>query len=129
MSLYGEQIEFEEERKQEQHDHKPSGKGFLKELIDGSLITRSSVIRQLPYIVFLTLLAFIYIGNRYHAEKLVRQESELQSELQHLRAKAITVSAELMDISRQSEVLRLLEKEDLDIEESLEPPVKIVVKE
>ncbi len=124
MERYG-QIEFNEEEKQEQKVQK---KGVIKELIDGTLLTRSFVIRQLPYIVFLTVLAFIYIANHYHAEKLVRQQSELQSELQELRARAITVSAELMHISRQSEVLKLIERENLGLRESTEPPVKIVVK-
>lgn len=124
MERYG-QIEFNEEEKQEEKVQK---KGLIKELIDGTLLTRSFVIRQLPYIVFLTVLAFIYIANHYHAEKLVRQQSELQSELQELRARAITVSAELMHISRQSEVLKLIERENLGLRESTEPPIKIVVK-
>ncbi len=118
-------VEFTEDEKKEPKAH---GKGLVKELIDGTLLTRTFVIRQLPFIVFLTLLAFIYIANRYHAEKLVRQKSHLQSELQDLRAKSITVSAELMHISRQSEVLKLIEREGLGLKESTEPPVKIVVK-
>ena len=96
-------------------------------LIDGTVLTRDFVIRQLPFIIFLTVLAILYIGNRYHAEKLVRRSGELQSELKELRAEAITVSAELMHLSRQSEVIKLLEKRDLDLSASLEPPRKIVV--
>jgi hypothetical protein len=52
---------------------------------------------------------------------------ELQTELKELRAEAITVSAELMHMSRQSEVLKLLRQNNLDLVESLEPPRKIVV--
>jgi hypothetical protein len=111
----------------EEPEKKPGFKtGSVKDILDGSLLTRDFVIRQLPFIMFLAILAIIYIGNRYHSEKLVRRAGELQSELKELRAEAITVSAELMHLSRQSEVLKLLRKNDLDLVESREPPRKIV---
>lgn len=113
----------------EQPEKKPESKaGNLKDFIDGSVLTRDFVVRQLPFIIFLSILAVLYIGNRYHAEKLFRRSGELQSELKELRAEAITVSAELMHLSRQSEVLKLLSEKDLDLVESLEPPQKIVVR-
>ncbi|HKL37572.1 MAG TPA: FtsL-like putative cell division protein [Bacteroidales bacterium] len=101
--------------------------GTLKGLLAGSLLTRERVVRQLPYILFLTLLAFIYIGNRYNAEKIVRENSKLQDEVRELRAKAISTSAELMHLSKQSEVIRLIRQKDLGLEESVTPPRKIVV--
>jgi len=101
--------------------------GSLKGLLGGSLLTRERVVRQLPYILFLTMLAFIYIGNRYHAEKLVRKNSELQEEVEELRAKAITTSAELMRLSQQSQVIKLIRKKDMGLKQSVTPPKKIVV--
>lgn len=101
--------------------------GSLKGLLGGSLLTRERVVRQLPYILFLTMLAFIYIGNRYHAEKLVRKNSELQEEVKELRAKAITTSAELMRLSQQSQVIKLIRTKDMGLKQSVTPPKKIVV--
>lgn len=118
-------VEFVEERSEKKSVNRG---GSVKDFIDGSVLTRDFVVRQLPFIIFLAILAILYIGNRYHAEKLVRKTSELQTELKELRAEAITVSAELMHMSRQSEVLKLLRRNNLDLVESLEPPRKIVVK-
>jgi hypothetical protein len=101
--------------------------GTLKGLLAGSLLTRERLVGQLPYILFLTLLAFIYIGNRYHAEKIVRENSKLQDQVKELRAKAISTSAELMHLSKQSEVVRLIRQKGLGLEESVTPPRKIVV--
>ena len=112
----------------EKPEVKVSRKGVIKEILDGSVLTREVVIRQLPFVLFLTMLAFIYIGNRYHAEKLVRRANELHRELRDLRAQAITTSAELMHISRQSEVIKLMRQKDLELKESMEPPKKIIVK-
>jgi hypothetical protein len=112
----------------EKPEVKTSKKGVLKEILDGSVLTREVVIRQLPFILFLTMMAFIYIGNRYHSEKLVRRANELHRELRDLRAQAITTSAELMHISRQSEVIKLMRQKDLELKESMEPPKKVIVK-
>jgi hypothetical protein len=118
-------VEFVEE-KQERKEQKF---GSVKDLLDGSLIANDFIIRQLPYIVFLVILAFIYIANRYHAEKVVRQNVELTKEINDLRAEAITTSSELMFISKQSEVSKLVEKRGLGLKESVEPPRKIVIEE
>lgn len=98
-------------------------------MLDGSLIANDFIVKQLPYIVFLVILAFVYIANRYHAEKVVRQNVVLQKEINELRAEAITTSSELMFISKQSEVAKLVEKRGLGLKESVEPPRKIVIEE
>ncbi|HAN18757.1 MAG: hypothetical protein A2X13_07140 [Bacteroidetes bacterium GWC2_33_15] len=119
-----ENIEFIEEKK----DKKEHRKGSVKDILDGSILTNDWVVRQLPYIVFLVILAFIYIGNRYHAEKIVRTNITMQKEINDLRAEAITTSAELMFISKQSEVIKRIKKNGLDLEESVVPPKKIIIK-
>ncbi|MEA1896762.1 MAG: FtsL-like putative cell division protein [Bacteroidota bacterium] len=108
---------------------KESKKGILKEVFDGSILTRDAVARQLPYLVFLAFLALVYIGNRYHAEKIVREESGLQNEIKELRAKSISIAAELMDVSRQSEVSRLIAEKGMDLKEAVRPPKKLIIEE
>lgn len=118
-------VEFVEEKQ----ERKESKLGSIKDLLDGSLIANDFIVRQLPYIVFLVLLAFIYIANRYNAEKVVRESIELTKEINDLRAEAITTSSELMFISKQSEVSKLVQKRGLGLKESVEPPRKIVIEE
>jgi hypothetical protein len=117
-----ENIEFIDVQPEKKPEHRVSP---VKGLIDGSVLTRDFVVKQLPFLIFLTILAILYIGNRYHAEKLVRRSGELQTEIKELRAEAITVSADLMHLSRQSEVLKLLRINNLDLVESVEPPQRI----
>ncbi|MFO8236441.1 MAG: FtsL-like putative cell division protein [Bacteroidales bacterium] len=102
--------------------------GTIKGLLAGSLLSKDNIAGQLPFILLLTFLSFIYIGNRYHAEKIVRKNSILQDEVKELRAKSISTSAELMQISKQSEVIKLIEEKNLELKESRTPPKKIVVK-
>lgn len=97
----------------------------FKEFLDGTVLTRKNVVKQLPFIIFLSVLAVMYIGNRYHAEKVIRDINKLQTEVKNLRAEEITTASELMKISKQSEVARLVKENNLGLEESTEPPIKI----
>lgn len=126
--MIGEQkdnVEFIEEKQ----ERKESKLGSIKDLLDGSLIANDFIVKQLPFIVFLVFLAFVYIANRYHAEKVVRASIELTKEINELRAEAITISSELMFISKQSEVAKIVEKRGLGLKESIEPPRKIVIED
>ncbi|MBI9055566.1 MAG: hypothetical protein JEY96_17210 [Bacteroidales bacterium] len=118
-------VEFIEEKQEK----KESRFGSVKDLLDGSLIANDFIVRQLPYIVFLVILAFVYIANRYHAEKVVRANIELSKEISDLRAEAITTSSELMFISKQSEVAKRVKAKGLGLEDSVEPPKKIIIED
>lgn len=97
----------------------------VKELIDGTFLVRENMIRQLPFVLFLTFLGVIYIGNRFHAERMVRQINDLKIEVGNLRSEQITITSELMNISRPSQVAALVESKGLGLQESLEPPKKL----
>lgn len=104
-------------------------KGSIKDFIGGGFLTSDRVIKQIPYILFLTIIAIIYIGNRYQAEKIVRESIVLNNEVKELRSESITTTSELMYISKQSEVAKLVEKKGLDLKEAVVPPQKIVIKD
>jgi hypothetical protein len=100
-------------------------KTSFRDLIDGSILTRKAIAKQLPFVLFLSFLAIIYIGNGYHAEKVIRDLTRLQTEVKDLRAESITTASELMFISKQSEVIKMVKENQLDLEESVTPPIKI----
>jgi hypothetical protein len=97
----------------------------FKELIDGTFFFFFNVLKQLPFILFLTFLGVLYIGNRFHAEYMVRQINDLKIEVGNLRSEQITTTSELMNISRPSEVAALVESKGLGLKESMEPPKKL----
>jgi len=105
----------------------PKTASFIKELLSGSMISEKIILKNLGYVSLITLLAAIYIGNRFHAEKLTRETTRLQKEVRDLRAEALSTSADLMDVSRQSEVYRLVREKGLNLEELKTPPYKLLV--
>lgn len=108
-------------------EQKEIRKGSLWDVFDGTVLTRDRVVRQLPFVFFVTFLIILYIGNRYHAERLIRQTMGLQTELKELRARAISTASELEFISRQSEVAKLVGNQGLELKVAVEPPKKITV--
>jgi len=117
-------IEFNDENAEDQ----PKESVILRGVIDGSLLTRKSVVQQFPFVLFLVFLGLIYIGNRYHADSIRRDREVLRLEINELRSEAVFVSAELMKISRQTEVAEEVRKKGLELEESVNPPKKILIK-
>ena len=124
MNVEKENIEFIDSKTEREEI---SGFSF-KGIIDGSLLTIRSVIDQIPFILFLVFLAIVYIANRYQAEKMVRELSSLKTEVKDLRAEQITTASELMNLSRPSNVEKLIQQRGLDLEQPKEPPHKIVTK-
>ena len=98
----------------------------LRDLIDGNVLTRKAVLKQYRFILLLVLVAFISIANRNHAEKTVIRLNQLQSDVKEMRAKSITISSDLVRISRQTEVARMVNRYELGLEENLEPPKKLM---
>lgn len=100
---------------------------ILRGLVDGTLLTRKKVLHQLPFVLFLVFLGLIYISNSYHAESIRKDRENLRNEINELRSEAVFVSSELMKISRQTEVAEEVRKKGLNLEESVDPPKKILI--
>ena len=98
----------------------------LRDLINGNVLTRKAVLKQSRFILLLVLVAFLSIANRNHAEKTVIRLNRLQSDVKEMRARSISTSSELVRISRQSEVIRMVNRYELGLEENLEPPKKLI---
>ena len=78
-------------------------------------------------LLFITFLAAVYIGNRFHAEKVTRESARLLREVKDLRAESLSTSSDLMSVSKQSEVFRMVREKGLNLEELKTPPYKLLV--
>jgi hypothetical protein len=127
MTMEESKKEEVKEEKKEEKTRKVTTGALLKDLMSGSTITDKIILKNLGYILLLTLLGAIYIANRFHAEKLTRETSRLQKEVKDLRSESLSTSADLMNSSKQSEVFRLVREKDLNLEELREPPFELIV--
>jgi len=104
---------------------KETPSGSFKDVLSGDVLSKDVVVQHLPFILFIAILGIYYISNRYHSERVYREMVSLEKELKELRFEAITTASDLMYMSKQSEVVKRVKKEGLDLVESTKPPVKI----
>jgi hypothetical protein len=117
--------EVREEPKVKKNQINPGS--FIKELLSGSMVSEKLILNNLGYITLITFLAAVYIGNRFHAEKITRETSKLLKEVKDLRAESLSTSADLMYISKQSEVYSMVREKGINLEELKSPPYKLLV--
>ena len=80
-----------------------------------------SVVKQVPFFLFLTLLAVLYIYNGHLADKTVRNIGRTTREVRELQHEYKTVKSEVMFRSKQSELVKAAEP--LGLKELVESPV------
>ena len=100
--------------------------GNVKDFVDTQL-TEDNFAKQFPFILFLAFLGILYIGNQYHAEKMVNEVAKLKKIRDEKRSEYITTESNLMYISRQSEITKLIEAKNLGLKALKKPATKIVI--
>ena len=95
----------------------------LHDVIGGDLLSNNAVLRNLPFLIFLALLAMFYIGNTYYSEKTFKEIEKIKNELKELRYQSITAKAKMLDVGKQTEIAKKVER--LGIKGTTTPPYKI----
>lgn len=68
-----------------------------------------SVVKQVPFFLFLALLAVIYIYNGHYADKTIRNINRTSKEVKELQYEYIDVKSKVMGKSKQSELVKAVE--------------------
>ena len=89
-----------EERKPQANSENPGWKRWLN---------YQSVVKQIPFFLFLALLAVIYIYNGHNADNTLREISRTEREVKELEYEYKTVKSEVMFRSQQSELVKAVE--------------------
>lgn len=68
-----------------------------------------SLVQQVPFFLFLALLAVLYIYNGHYANKTIRTINQTEKEVKELKYEYKTIKGELMSRSKQSELIKAVE--------------------
>jgi cell division protein FtsL len=79
------------------------------------------IVKNIPYFLFLAVLAVIYIYNGHNADKTTRQMTRLNRELKELQYEYKTIKSEVMFRSKQSELAKAVEP--FGLKELVKPPI------
>jgi cell division protein FtsL len=82
------------------------------------------IVKNLPFFLFLTALAVVYIYNGHYADKVIRSISKTSSELKELQYEYKTLKSEVMFRSKESELAKAVEP--LGLKELTRPPAALL---
>jgi hypothetical protein len=85
------------------------------------LISHKWVVRNIPYFLFLTILAVLYIYNGHYTDKLILKISTTEKKIKELEYEYKTIKSDVIFRSKASELIKVVEP--LGLKELTEPPV------
>ena len=118
-------VQVKEIPKKKESKSMASARNYVKFLNVFGIFSKDMLLKVMPYIFFLTLVALVYIANSYYAERTIRDIDKVTKELKTLRTEYISGKSDLMFVSKQSEVAKAVAWQGL--KESVEAPKKIIV--
>jgi hypothetical protein len=88
------------------------------------LLNYKAIVRQIPFFLFLALLAVIYIYNGHMADKTIREISKTSTELKELQYEFKSVKGDVLHRSKQSELMEAVAP--LGLKELTDAPVVLI---
>jgi Bacteriodetes cell division protein (FtsL-like) len=85
------------------------------------LISHKWVVRNIPFFLFLTILAVVYIYNGHHADKQILKISTTEKKIKELEYEYKTIKSDVIFRSKASELIKVVEP--LGLKELTQPPV------
>lgn len=108
---------------------KPGKKGVLakglSKIFGGGFLSDDRTIQHIPFILFLALIAILYIANGYYADDKIREVNKISNQIKELRTEYISSKSDLMFISKQSQVAAAVDT--LGLKEPVVAPMKIEI--
>jgi Bacteriodetes cell division protein (FtsL-like) len=84
------------------------------------------IVKNIPFFLFLAVLAVLYIANGHYADKTIRNINRAAKDLKELQYEYKTTKREVMFQSKQSELVKTVQP--MGLKELTEPPVVLETK-
>lgn len=85
------------------------------------LLRYTWIVRNIPYFLFLSVLAVIYIYNGHYSDKTIKNINKTSKELKELQYEYKSLRSEVMFRSKQSELAKAVAP--LGLKELVQPPM------
>lgn len=89
-----------------------------------NMISHRWLVKNFPFLIFLSVLALIYIYNGHYADKTLRDINKVSNDLKELQYEYKTLKSEVMFRSKQSELVKAVEP--MGLKELMVPPIVLI---
>ena len=97
----------------------------VRDVINGNFLTKNFFRKQYKLILLMAFLAVVYVNNRYVCETQLAHAIELKKQIKDLKYESLTLSAQLMGVSRQTSIMQLLNEKGIQLKEAKTPAIVI----
>ena len=98
----------------------------FRDILNGNILTKNFLRKQYGLLIMIAALTFLYVDNRFYCETQLAKEIELKKKIQDVKYESLTISAELMQLSRESNVLSLVNASGMNLQQTVTPPIVII---
>jgi hypothetical protein len=113
------------ERIRQSEDYSDLKSSSVRDILNGNILTKKFIRKQYLLLALMVVLSIFYIDNRYSSEKQITKITELKRKIQDAKYESLTISAELMEISRQTNILLLLQSKGIQLKPATTPPIVV----
>ena len=98
----------------------------IQSWLNGDKLRSRKIREQYPLIGLIVGLIFLYILAGYQSAKQQHRLTDTKKEMLDAKFKYMTISAQLTNMTRQSQVIQALREQGSSLQEDTVPPVKII---
>ncbi len=97
----------------------------IQSWLNGDMLRSQKIREQYPLIGLIVGLVFLYILTGYQSAKQQHRLTDTKKEMLDAKFRYMTISAQLTNSTRQSQVIEVLKVNGSELQENRIPPVKI----
>ena len=90
-------------------------------MLSGEILAREALVRQVPFLLFASLLTILYLGLGYQTERILRDKQRTLDKLEEATAEEKTLRSDFESQLQQSRLAR--STAELGLEQPTEPPI------
>ncbi|MDR1259346.1 MAG: hypothetical protein LBK65_08745 [Tannerellaceae bacterium] len=94
-------------------------------ILGGGILKEDFFVKHLRKIIWVVILMFLLISNRYYCQLKIKKIDYLKKELSEVKLESLVISVELGGYSRRSVVEEQVKKQHMDLEEATIPPYEL----
>ena len=97
----------------------------IQSWLNGDVLRSKAIREQYPLIALIVVLVFVYIFMGYQAARQQHRLTDTKKEMLDAKFRYMTISAQLTNTTRQSQVAAALREQGSTLQENRIPPTKI----
>ncbi|GHV45316.1 hypothetical protein FACS1894180_7720 [Bacteroidia bacterium] len=97
----------------------------MRDFLNGNIFLKKFFRKQYLLLLLMAALTVLYIDNRYYCEKQLKKSIQMENQLKDLKFESLTVAAELMTLSRQSNLRRRIAERGIELDNGKTPPILV----